>query len=249
MKDKILSPAECRKEFLRLFTELCRTRTSWQVWADLMSVFATAIANSVECDAVRREAREKEFARAISSLGGMEIPAQMLLCITNALERNPEQDFLGDTFMELNLGNHWRGQFFTPYPVCKLMAEINCENVIQAIADKGYASACDPACGAGAMLIAMANALMARDVNYQTDVMFVCQDIDRIAGLMCFVQLSLLGCPGYVVIANTLTNPVVGDGIFPSEQSGQEFWYTPMYYRDCWTIRRTANTMKRLLAG
>lgn len=249
MADKILSPAECRKEFLRLFKELCHSRTSWQVWADLISVFAISIANSVEYDTVRREDREKEFTRAVKALGGIDIPAQMLCCMVNALERKPDQDFLGEIFMELNLGNHWKGQFFTPFSICRCMAEMTCGNVVQAVKDKGWASVCDPACGAGATLIGMLNALTLRDVNYQTDVMFVCQDIDRIAGLMCFTQLSLLGCPGYVVIADSLTNPIVGDSIFPVEQPGQEFWYTPMYYRDCWTLRRTADAMKQLLAG
>lgn len=26
--------------------------------------------------------------------------------------------------MSLNLGNHWKGQFFTPYDICTLMSEI-----------------------------------------------------------------------------------------------------------------------------
>ncbi len=45
--------------------------------------------------------------------------AKCFAIVVEALERNPEQDFLGELYMELELGNHWKGQFFTPYCVCK----------------------------------------------------------------------------------------------------------------------------------
>ena len=49
----------------------------------------------------------------------MEIAAEILNIIVMALENEPEQDFLGKMYMNLNLGNHWKGQFFTPYNICK----------------------------------------------------------------------------------------------------------------------------------
>lgn len=72
-------------------------------------------------------------------LGGMEVPAEMLGLITMVLEENPEQDFLGSMFMRLELGNHWKGQFFTPYSVCKVMAEMNAPDLEATIEAKaGY---------------------------------------------------------------------------------------------------------------
>src|SRR5699024_11833427 len=65
----------------------------------------------------------------------------------------------------------------------------------------------DPACGAGALLVAFANECLRQKVNYQTSVLFVAQDIDFTVGLMCYIQLSLLGCAGYVVIGDTLVRP------------------------------------------
>jgi len=52
----------------------------------------------------------------------------------------------------------------------------------------------DPACGAGALLIAFANELRrpGRDINYQTSVLFVAQDIDMIVGCMCYMAYPLL---------------------------------------------------------
>ena len=50
----------------------------------------------------------------------------------------------------------------------------------------------DSACGAGAMLIAFANAAKQYGINYQKQVLFVAQDIDHTAAMMCYIQLSLL---------------------------------------------------------
>ena len=38
----------------------------------------------------------------------------MLAEVVADLEHNPDQDFLGELFMALDLGNEWAGQFFTP---------------------------------------------------------------------------------------------------------------------------------------
>ena len=63
--------------------------------------------------------------------------------------------------------------------------------------------------------------------------------IDLTAGLMCYIQLSLMGCPGYVVIGNTLTEPSLsldGRGLIPQDKGN--VWYTPFYFRDVWHWRR-----------
>ena len=126
------------KEFLDEFQKLCYSRSSWQVWADLMAAMACSISNVADRSPEHYESREKEYAQCIERLGSVEVPAKMLAIIVEALERNPEQDFLGAMYMQLNLGNHWKGQFFTPYCVCKMMSEITCEDVDSHIEKQGY---------------------------------------------------------------------------------------------------------------
>ena len=234
------------KEFLNEFHKLCYSRSSWQVWADLMTAIACSISNVADRSPEHYESREKEYAQCIERLGSVEIPAKMLAIIVEALERNPEQDFLGEMYMQLNLGNHWKGQFFTPYCVCKMMSEITCEDVDSHIEKQGYLSICDPACGAGATLIAAANTMKKCKHNFQNHVVFVAQDIDRITGMMCYIQLSLLGCAGYACIANTITNPLTGHVLFPNEKEGQELWYMPMFQNQIWTWRRLFQSMDGL---
>lgn len=231
------------KEFLDIFQTMCYSRSSWQVWADLITAMACSLSNATDKSQKHYENREKEYAQCIERLGSVEAPAQILAIIVEALEKNPEQDFLGKIYMKLNLGSHWHGQFFTPYNICKLMSEITCDDVNKQIEEKGYISVCDSACGAGATLIATANTMKRSKYNFQNHVLFVGQDIDRIVGMMCYIQLALLGCAGYICIANTLSNPMTGSTLFPVEGKEQEFWYTPMFYSDIWTWRRLFHSM------
>lgn len=237
--------AGTEKEFLDIFKQLCISRSSWQVWADLMSAMACTLANSVNKTLPTYEAREKEYAECIERLGGVEKPAKCFAIVVEALERNPDQDFLGRLYMSLELGNHWKGQFFTPYDVCRCMAELTIHDNMQKLQNKEWVSVNDPACGAGATLVAAANTFRRKGFNYQTQVLFVANDIDRVTAQMCFIQLSLLGCSGYVAVADTISNPVAGDPLMPDEKPGQEFWYTPFYFRTEWKMRRQIQFLRR----
>lgn len=237
-----------KKEFLKGFKELCYSRSDWQVWADLITVMACSISNAVDRTKQHYEQRENEYESCINRLGGVEKPAELFSIITMALEENPDQDFLGALYMELNMGNHWKGQFFTPYNISRMMAEINMGNCPAETEKKGWMSVCDPCVGGGAMLIAAANTMRRQKVNYQNHVLFVGQDIDRVVGMMAYIQLSLLGCPGYIVVGNSLTSPIVGSPLMPVEQQDQEFWYTPLYNTDIWQGRRKIHMLNSLFS-
>lgn len=210
----------------------------WEVWTDVINVMACSIANAVDRTPERQEKREIEYAECIKRLKGVEKPAQLFAIVVNALETNANQDFLGSLYMELELGNHWKGQFFTPYNISRMMSEITIGNCQEQIDKQGWISVCDTCVGGGAMLIAVANSMQRQKVFYHNHVLFVGQDIDRTVGMMAFIQISLLGCPGYIVIENSLINPILGSPLEPTEQPGQEFWYTPFYFSETWRYRR-----------
>ena len=153
-----------------------------------------------------------------------------------ALEKNPEQDFLGKIFMELGLSNDSSGQFFTPYNVCQMMAEMTIGNVVPQVKERGYITINDPACGAGAPLIAGVHAaakpLMKAGFNWQNHILVTAQDIDYTVALMCHIQLSLLGVAAYIKVGNTFTEPMC------SKDTLENYWFTPIYCSEVWTIRR-----------
>lgn len=229
-----------QSNIVKLFDGLLGKHGPWEIWSDWIHMSAIAISNQV--DVRHREEREKTYMKISSKYSRKELDVfcQMLAEVVNGLEENPDQDFLGELYMGLDLGNDHAGQFFTPYDVCAAMAKMQGTDLAkQGIEEKGWIGVSDPACGAGALLVAFANECRRNDVNYQNSVLFVAQDIDFIVGCMCYITLSLLGCPGYVVIADSLRYPSVSydkRGLFPVEEN-RDIWFTPFFFSTPWQIR------------
>ena len=231
------SSEEAKKDFLQKFDCLCRSRSRWEVWEDVITAIACFINISVDHFPKHLHSRAGKLEQCVKRIGGLEPLSELLLCITNTLELNPEQDFLGELYMRLKLGDHWKGQFFTPYHISQFMAEVSLQNMDQQVESKGYVSVCDPTCGAGSLLIAVANKAKQSKYNFQKTVFFVGMDIDPIVAQMCYIQLSLLGCAGYICIGNSLTDSLSGNVLSPNELEGQDIWYTPMYFTESWVER------------
>lgn len=237
-----------QKAFADIYDEVCYHHSRWAVWSDFVVLSAVSVSNL--CDKEHKAEREKLYLQISGKYKPDELTcfSRMFTETVNALELNPDQDFLGEMFSALNLHDEHNGQFFTPYDICRMMSQIEFGDDLKAKIQKdGWISVLDPACGAGALLVAFANECKRKDVNYQTSVLFVAQDIDFIVGCMCYLQLSLLGCPGYVVIGDTLANPtncLDRKGLFP--RPGQNIWYTPFFFRTEWHWRRVFSCMANL---
>lgn len=228
-----------QKNFLKIFEGLTGKHNRWEIWRDFIHLTAIEISNST--DRLNAPERTKDYQTIISKYSAAERNgmAEMLAEVVMGMEQNPDQDFLGSLYMMCELGNDHAGQFFTPYDVCRCMAEITFDAKI--VPDmEGFISVSDPACGAGALLIAFANLCRRKNICYHDKVLFVAQDIDLIAGLMCYIQLSFLGCAGYVVIGNTITEPSTAydrRGLLPAGPQSR-IWYTPFFSTDIWFLRR-----------
>lgn len=249
---------KAQTEFAKTIGQLADRHSTWQVWADFVTLSAIAIANCFgDTGDQRHQEREAEYSRIMERYNPREreILPQLFGLTVQALEENPRQDFLGEMFMGLDLGNHWKGQFFTPYHLCEFMAECTMMDLEEHIQQKGWIGIMDPACGAGALLIAARNRIYLANppVGYlpaHLHALFVCQDIDRTAALMCYIQLSLLGCSGYVVVGNSLTNPSVslyGNPLLPIEKAGQEIWCMPMFHDQVWVYRQAIARLEGLM--
>lgn len=239
---------ESQTNIIRMLNSLCGKYSRWELWQDWITMSAISIANVFD-GPYRKEREEMYSSRAARySASGLKMFADMLFELVADMDRDPDQDFLGELFMALDLGNEWRGQFFTPYDVCRMMATMSIADDLNAkVEAQGWVSVNDPACGAGALLLAFANECLRRGINFQTSVLFVAQDVDFLAGMMCYIQMSLLGCPGYVVIGNTLTEPSTSRdarGLLPI--GGSNVWFTPMYYSQVWSWRRAFATVQLL---
>ena len=240
-----------QQEIVKLINRLDGKYSKWHIWNDFILMFATSIANVFPSP--HREHREKLYMETAKkySKGELDIMAEMMALVVTGMEDNPDQDFLGELYMCMDMGNQWTGQFFTPYDVCKAMSLMSySDGVIESqVRDRGFVGVSDPACGAGALLIAFANVCREKKLNYQQHCLFIAQDIDQLAGMMCYIQLSLMGCAGHVIVDNTLTKPAQ----FYDERAllpvdGTNVWTTPMMYSETWQIRQIAARMA-LLTG
>jgi len=220
-----------RKELIKLLRDASRRHNLWDVFADFVTMAALSVANAV--DLAQRDEREAEYMRIVGRYDRDELALfpRMLAVTVEALEAEP-RDFLGEVFGELELGNAARGQFFTPSELCRLMAAqtVGTREELQALVDqRGYIRVHEPACGAGAMLIAFAEEFAARGFSRSRQMHIVAIDVDRRAALMCYLQLSLLGIPAEIIVGNALTLEV------------REQWFTPVHIIEGWTwrLRRT----------
>ena len=239
-----VSKDELQREFVKVIDSMTGAYNRWEVWRDMVWCIAIAISNRV--DERHRDSREQTYLSIVKKYDVKDIEkfAQLFAIlhrnVVEKTEKGSYGDFLGELFMNLDLGNNLGGQFFTPYNICQLMARITIdgekEKMEKAIENQGWFSCMDCACGAGATLIAAAEASVEHGINYPFQVMFAAQEIDSTTALMCYIQLSLLGCAGYVVIGDSLCNPMTGHVLFGEDS--ERCWFTPMFFEETWHRRR-----------
>lgn len=242
-----------QKEIVRLFSAFDGSKNRRQIFDDFLVMTACMLSNLG--DPVHYEEREKRYMQHANQYKPqeLEIFSKMIAEIVCGLDDRPDQDFLGEMYMALDFGSAAAGQFFTPYSVCQCMAAISSdfEKLNFQIAGKGFVGVMDPACGAGALLVAFANECLRQNINPQTQCLFVAQDIDFTVGCMCYIAMSLMGLAGYVVIGDSLINPTTAydsRGLIPVDNGN--VWYTPMFMtRDIWVGRRIAAGMDLMICG
>jgi len=110
------------------------------------------------------------------------------------------------------------------------MTIADCEDLKERIASRGFVTAQEPAVGSGAMVIALAEAMLDAGINYQQHLHVTAIDVDPKCVHMAYLQLSLLHIPAIIVHGNTLS----------LEEYGR--WYTPAHIMGGWTwkLRRQA---------
>lgn len=54
---------------------------------------------------------------------------------------------------------------------------------------------------------------------------------------MCYIQLSLLGVAAYIKVGDVFTQPMSTD------DNGENYWFTMMYFSDVWTMRRVFHSL------
>lgn len=113
--------------------------------------------------------------------------------LVDAMEKT-RSDILGDLFQgSITYGE--AGQFLTPEPICQMMAAMTVGDIPEE-EGSGKKTVCDPCCGSGRMLLAVA------DIKPHWE--FVAQDVDLRCVRMTAINLALRNLYGHVIWGNSL---------------------------------------------
>lgn len=189
-------------EFSKLFESARHGSSAFETWQAFVYMAAYDIANAV-CQDV---SPFRDIAETLSNKYDTGTMAALFSNLVESYEENPYRDLMGDTYMRLGIGNKAGGQFFTPYHVCRLMADsiMAEQDVNEKIDENGYITVLEPSCGSGANVVAACERLNRLGVNYQERLFAWANDVSEVTALMCYVQLSLIGCPAVVSVGDTL---------------------------------------------
>lgn len=205
-----------KKDIVQLINKLSGSQSPYDVFYAWVKCMALALQNTTDLFHQNGEvwkAREKDYIQTITlhKEYGTAFP-QMYQFLIETME-SETTDILGEIYMGSGCGNKNTGQFFTPFNICLMMAEMNMEQQIGKETIRVY----EPSCGGGGMLLAAAAVLKKRGINYQRVLDIVAQDLDWKAVYMTYVQLSLYGIKAIVVQGNTLMEPYTGQN-YPPER-------------------------------
>ncbi|HCC35987.1 MAG TPA: hypothetical protein DEQ02_10345 [Ruminococcaceae bacterium] len=202
------------------------------MFSDFVELGALAVANSADRTAGVWQKRENRYLEIIKAYQPEEqaLFPEMFADLVSALEyeltwSNAPVDVLGRLFHGLELHNKYNSQFFTPQPVCDMMAAIALGDGNEQLKKQGYITMNEPCCGSGAMALGFAKAMLDKGLNYCRQLVVAATDIDLKCVHMCYLQLSLYGIPAVVIHGDTIT------------LKEWSHWFTPVYIMGGWRYK------------
>jgi hypothetical protein len=220
--------------FIKSFNSIALHKHRYEVFSDFVKMSAIALHNAV----AMAEHLEKEYLEIIGKYSKAEAEQFCLLLanLVDLLEPEPI-DILGQLYMELDLSSSHTAQFFSPSPIAQLLAKLTHGNKLDLLAEKDFITLSEPACGAGGMVLAFAKEMIHHGYNPADRLWVQCVDLDRVASMMCYVQLSLWNIPAQVIVGNSLTLEF------------REVFYTPSYYLFGWERKLRLRSFFDLMRG
>lgn len=216
--------AQHTKDFIKVIEHLDTSRHHWDIFQDFVTIAALSVHQAPYHDGLlfknqQFDQVEEQYMKAIKRYKPNQLNEfAHLLAITQLALAQQKCDFLGHVYMAMELSNKHAGQFFTPYEISYFIARMTLTGLDQIIQEKGYISLCEPACGAGGMMIAAAQCLEEDGFPPHKYAFCVATDISATAFHMTYLQLSLIAFPGLIRHGNTLSNETWTS------------WYTPAAY-------------------
>lgn len=199
---------DARKELVERLKKMDGQFSGYEIFSDWVKMMALTLANGfVWKKDDLWEQRENEYLSLAKKYGPEMVRefCDMYGLLVAALDAEIT-DVLGYVFMAAGLGSKMTGQFFTPFHISYMMADLQ---IPKDVSYKKPYTLNEPSCGGGGLCIACARVLLERGLNPQRCLRVIAQDLDWKGVYMTYVQLSLLGINAIVVQGGTLSEPYV----------------------------------------
>lgn len=204
------------EEIVKTIISLSGSRSPYDVFCDWIKCLALSISNTTELfHNTLWQTREQEYLKTIRPYEKDAIKfVEMKDLLVMALDEDMT-DILGKVYMDSGCGNKNTGQFFTPFHISLMTAQMA---LSKNVSSDHPAIINEPSCGSGGMIIAAAKILKSRGVEPGRAMRVTAQDLDWKAVYMTYIQLSLLGINAVVIQGDTLEEPVKNIRKYPPER-------------------------------
>ena len=199
-------------EINRLIERLLYRMDRYSVLSDVFEIAAITVSNRFDRRPTVYEARENRYKEIVKKYDKDEqdvivkVFTEIYLLLTGMVDRGFD-DYLGKLYMMSGTSNSVAGQFFTPYDVSRMCAEVTVyqESISRSMKTNEIITLNEPTCGSGGMILAAVEALHRRGFNYSNNLLVKCGDVDSRCVHMAYLQLSLAAIPAVILHQNALT--------------------------------------------
>ena len=237
--------ADLRKQFIKAFDRLAHHRERHDVLADFLEMAVCAIRKKTLSSGPAADAMEDQYMAVVKRNKPEDVRAiPELLAITTLAVQEGGCDFLGQVVVELELSSEHRGQYFTPYEVSRMMAEMILTDAGEVMKERGFITLMEPASGAGSMIIAAADVIEKLGFDIGRQLYVDATDISPMCFKMTYLQVALRGIPATVRRGNSLSLEMFDQAITPAFLP---FYLTHREAFDAWRNEASATPVRPVI--
>ena len=196
-------------------------RSAESVFVDFLTLSACSYSNVF--DLTNKETREKRYLDIVKKYKKEELNyfstalGELTMAAEIYLQHGYIKDILGYIYTTGQYYKKAMGQYFTPDNIAIFMTEI-INGDFKQLEKEDFISVSEPTCGSGVMILAFAQNMLKKEINYQNSMFADAWDLDQTCALMAYVQFSIYNIPAIVTHGDSLSLKAYSK------------WITPMYF-------------------
>ncbi len=193
------------RDFIRIIERQAAQKNAYDLFRDFceMSYCALAKLTASPDRGDQLEARYMQIVGAYRDKDTVRAFPELLAIAARAIEGGG-CDFLGSVATQMEVLNSRLGQFFTPYELSRMIAELTLQEAGPTIEANGFITVQEPASGSGGLVIAAADALEKDGFDPSMNMLVNAVDVSPLCFHMTYIQTTLRGIPALVELGDTL---------------------------------------------